>query len=215
MELLELKSVWKTVIDETTKKEQLTEFEMANRIKKDSKNALSKIKRVMYFKFIIGGLTLAVSLLILIGTFTIPEKFNFFDTIFNITENRIFLSSIIVFISYMLSSNYKPFIEIKQFSRSSENIKDSLRRFIHIMEKTIKINIYSGALFNSALFTWIFYAFAFKNEPFSWNPKGFILLAIPFVTFTLLYLWSKYEQYLKFGKKLNQLKTCLKEFEED
>jgi NADH:ubiquinone oxidoreductase subunit 6 (subunit J) len=214
MELLELKSVWDTVINETTKKEQLTEFEVANTIKKDSKNALSKIKRVMYFKFIIGSLTLSISLLMLIGTFVIPEKVNFFEEFFNINENRIFLSSIIIFIGFMLSANYKPFIEIKQFNRSSENIKNSLKRFIVIMEKTIKINIYSGAIINSTLFTWVFYAVAFKTEPFSWNLKGFIFIAVPFITFSLFYLLGKYEQKIKFGNHLKKLKSCLKEIEE-
>lgn len=115
----------------------------------------------------------------------------------------------------MLNANYKPFIEIKKFNRSSETIKNSLLQFISIMEKTIKLNIYSGAIFNSTLFTWVFYAVAFKSEPFSWNPKGFVMLAVPFVTFSLFYLWGKYEQKLKFGNNLSQLKTCLKEIEEN
>jgi len=51
MELLELKSVWNAVIDESNPKDNIDRFVVEKSIKKDSKSVLGKIKRVMYFKF--------------------------------------------------------------------------------------------------------------------------------------------------------------------
>lgn len=104
MELLELKSVWNSVIEEASSHEYIDENKVANTIKKDSKNILSKIKRVMYFKFVFGSFTLAASALMFIGTFIIPKKVNFLEDVFTITENKLFLSSIIIFISFMLNA---------------------------------------------------------------------------------------------------------------
>ena len=214
MELVELKSIWDVVIEDTISKESIDEFVVAKSIKKDSKTVLAKIKRVMYLKFIIGGFTLLVSVLMFIGSFIMPEKVIFLENIFDLTENRLFLLCIAVFILGMLTVNFLAFKEIKKFDRSTSTIKASLQKFVKIMEDTIKLNIYSGAIFNAMLFTWIFYATAFKDEPFSWEPKGYIVLAVPFVTFILLYFLGKYEQKLKFGNYVNQLKSNLKDIEE-
>ena len=57
MELLELKSVWDVVVEDTISKERVDEFVVEKSIKKDSKSVLAKIKRVMLFKFAFGGLS--------------------------------------------------------------------------------------------------------------------------------------------------------------
>lgn len=215
MELLELKSVWDVVIQETIKANKIDEFVVAKSIKKDSKTVIAKIKRVMYLKFFLGGLTLVVSVLMAIGTFVIPEKFTFLESIFNVTENRIFLSTMIIFIGGMLTANYFAFKGIRLFNSSETNIKTSLEKFIKIMGRTIRLNIYSGAIFNAFAITWIFYAIAFKEELFNWNMKGFIVAIVPIVTFVVFYFWGRYEQKLKFGNYLDQLKDNLKSLEKE
>ncbi|HCY83009.1 MAG TPA: hypothetical protein DHV22_16130, partial [Xanthomarina gelatinilytica] len=109
MEFLELKSVWDVVVEDTISKERMDEFVVEKSIKKDSKSVLTKIKRVMLFKFAFGGLSLVICLIMLIGSYANPEKFIFYENIFDLTDNRIFLVTIILFMAAMLSWNFKAF----------------------------------------------------------------------------------------------------------
>lgn len=213
MELLELKSAWDIIIQETISKNSIDEFVITKSANSRSKTVLSKIKRVMYFKFIFGGLTLLSGIVMVAGLFIAPEKFIFLERIFNLNENRIFLSSVVLFVSGMLFANFLVFRGIINFNHSI-NLKSSLQRFIKIMERTIKLNIYSGTIFNTAAITWVFYAFYFKGEPFLWGARLIVLAIVPFITFTAMYFWSRYEQQLKFGNYLNQLKSNLKDIEQ-
>ncbi|WP_432410849.1 hypothetical protein [Rasiella sp. SM2506] len=215
MELLELKSVWNAVVDETISKDNVDEFVVEKSIKKDSKSVLAKIRRVMYFKFSLGGLSLLVSFVMLIGSFINPEQFTFYEAIFDLTDNRIFLATIIVFMSAMLSWNFKAFREIKRFETKATTIKESLKKFIHIMGRTIKLNVYSGVTFNSIAFGWIAYLLN--------NKKGFIegtfevtllVLFVIIISAVVFYFLSRYEQKVKFGNYLNQLKSNLEDLNE-
>jgi len=213
MELLELKSAWDVVVKYSISRDDVDEFVVTRIIMKDSKTALSKIKRVMYFKFIFGGFTLIVGAVMIIGLFVSPNKFIFLENIFSLTENKAFLSSVVLFMAGMLTANYQAFKEIARFSYGVD-LKSSLQRFIKIMTLTIKINIYSGAIFNSFALTWIFYVFAYRDELFKWNIKAFIVLTVSIVTFVGMYFLSRYEQKIKFGNHLNELKSQLKEIED-
>ncbi|MEO2052550.1 MAG: hypothetical protein ABGX00_12370 [Allomuricauda sp.] len=216
MELLELKSVWNAVVEDTITRETVDEFVVAKSIKKDSKTVLGKIKRVMYLKFSVGGLSLILCATMLIGSFINPEKFIFYEAIFDLTDNRIFLATIIVFMSAMLSWNIKAFREIKHFETKTINIKESLKKFIDIMGKAIRLNIYSGAAFNSIAFGWIAYLINNKKGFVEGNIK--ITLLIILVTIAgavIFYYLSRYEQKLKFGNYLTQLKSNLKDMDED
>lgn len=215
MELLELKSVWNAVLDETISKEKVDEFVVEKSIKKDSKSVFAKIKRVMYFKFIIGTLSLIGSLVMLIGSFINPEEFTFYEIVFDLIDNRIFLITIIVFMSAMLSWNFKAFLEIKYFETRTKSIKKSLGKFIDIMGRTIKLNVYSGTAFNSIALGWIFYLVN--------NKKGFVegtfqialvVIMVTMVSAIVFYYLSGYEQKLKFGNYLNQLKSNLDDLNE-
>lgn len=215
MELLELKSVWNAVVDETISKDKVDEFVVEKSIKKDSKSVLAKIKRVMHFKFIFGTLTLLICLVTFIGSFINPEQFTFYEAIFDLTDNRIFLATIIVFMSAMLSWNFRAFREIKRFETKATTIKESLKKFIDIMGKTIKLNVYSGVIFNSIGFGWVAYLLN--------NKKGVVegtFQVTLFVVFVILigavafYFLSSYEQKVKFGNYLNQLKSNLEDLNE-
>ncbi|MGB3468232.1 MAG: hypothetical protein WBA74_23300 [Cyclobacteriaceae bacterium] len=215
MELLELKSVWDVVVKDTIARDHVDDFVVAKVIKKDSKALLSKIKRVMYAKFVLGGVTLVAGIVMVIGLFAEPDKFTFLEKIFSLTENKVFLSSVVLFVAGMLSGNYFAFREIARFNYGV-NLHTSLQRFIKIMEQTIKLNVYSGSIFNSVALTWIFYAFTYRNEPFQWNISGFgSVMIVSVLAFIVMYIISRYEQRLKFGNHLDQLKSQLKEMEEN
>lgn len=215
MELLELKSVWNAVVDETISNDTIDTFVVEKSIKKDSKSVLGKIRRVMYFKFIFGTTTLLVCLVMFIGSFINPVQFIFLEPIFDLIDNRFFLVTVSIFMIAMLSWNFKAFREIKRFQTSATTIKESLRKFIDIMGKTIKLNVYSSVAFNSAAVGWISYLVN--------NKKGFvegifqITLMVALVTTVgavVFYFLSRYEQKIKFGNYLNQLKSILEDLNE-
>lgn len=215
MELLELKSVWNAVVDQTISTEKVDEFVVEKSIKKDSKSVLGKIKKVMHFKFLFGTITLLVCMAMLIGSFISPKEFTFYESFFDVTDNRIFLVTIIVFISAMLSWNFRAFSEIKHFEKSPTSIKESLKRFIAIMGKTIKLNIYSGVAFNSIAFGWIAYLVNNKNHFVEGAFQVTLLVVLVIIVGAVVfYLLSSYEQKVKFGNYLNQLKSNLEDLNE-
>lgn len=215
MELLELKLVWNAVVDQTTSKDNFDELVLEKSIQRDSKSVLAKIKRVMYFKFIFGTLSLLGGGVMLIGSFLNPGQFMFYEPIFDLTDNRIFLATIIVFISAMLSWNFSAFREIKRFETRATSVKQSLGKFIDIMGRTIKLNVYSGAAFNSIALGWIFYLVNSK--------KGFvegtfqialIVILVTILGAVIFHYLSGYEQKVKFGNYLDQLKSNLNDLNE-
>lgn len=215
MELLELKSVWDVVVSEAISKENVDEFVVEKSIKKNSRSVFAKIMRVMYFKFSLGGLSLLICFAMLIGSFIHPEQFTFYEAIFDLTDNRVFLTTIIIFMSAMLSWNFRAFREIKRFETRVTNVKESLKKLFSIIGKTIKLNIYFGTTFNSIALGWICYL-ANKKMDFVESMFQTILLVIltTVVSAIVFYYLSRYEQKIKFGNYLNQLKSNLEDLDE-
>ena len=215
MELLELKSVWNLVIDETMTQDNVDGFVIEKSVKKDSNSISSKIKRVMYFKFMIGGISLLLGFVMLIGSFINPEQFTFYEAIFDLRDNRIFLTTIIVFMSAMLSWNFRAFYEIRRFESRASNVKESLQRLIYIMERTIKLNVYSGVSFNSIALGWICYLVNKKMQ----FVEGILQAGLLVVFATIIgaiafYYLTRYEQKIKFGNYVSQLKSILMDLDE-
>ncbi len=215
MELLELKSIWNVVIEETISKDKMDEFVVEKSIKKESKTVLAKIKKVMYLKFAVGGLSLVLCVVMLIGSFMEPEKFTFYENILDLTDNRIFMATFILFMSMMLSWNFRAFREIKNFQTIATSVKESLGRVIGIMERTIKLNVYFGALFNAMVLGWVFYLLNNKKDFFMSTIEVVLATALVFlIGIFLFYFLSSYEQKIKFGNYLDQLKLYLKDLQE-
>ena len=215
MELLELKSVWNTVVDEIIPKDTIDTFVLEKSIKKDSKAVLGKIKRVMYFKFIFGTFSIIFGSVLFIGSFINPDKFTFLKTIFSLIDHQIFLVTIIAFMVTMLIWNFRAFYEIKQFESKTTNIKVSLEKFIGIMAKTIKLNVYSSIAFNSVALGWIAYLVNNKKHFIEGTFQTALLVAaVVMVSAITFYFLSNYEQKLKFGNYLNQLKSNLNDLNE-
>lgn len=215
MELLELKSIWKAVIEEAISKNKMDELIVEKSIRKNSKTVVAKIKRVMYVKFVIGGLSLVLCIYMLIGSFMEPENFTFYENIFDLTDNRIFLATFILFMSMMISWNFRAFREIKNFQTITTSVKESLGGVIGIMERTIKLNVYFGVLFNATALGWVFYLLNNKKDFFISTVEVVLATASVFLLGGFLfYFLSIYEQKIKFGNYLNQLKLLLKDLQE-
>jgi len=115
----------------------------------------------------------------------------------------------------MLSWNFRAFHEIKQFETKTTNIKVSLEKFIGIMVKTIKLNVYSSIVFNSVALGWIAYLVNNKKH-FIEGTFQIMLLVLLVVIFSAIafYFLSNYEQKVKFGNYLTLLKSNLDDLNE-
>ena len=209
MELLELKSIWDIVVEDTISKERVDEFLVEKSIKKDSKSVLAKIRGVMYVKFLIGGIFLIIFLLMLLGSILKPVKYGLYSAIFDVTEYRIFLCTGIFFLMGTLSWNIRAFRQIRHFERNSSSIKESLGRFIRIMNKTIKFNVYFSAAFDSIVFGWICYLLNRKIGLVEGSIQVAVLVLLAailgaFVFFSL----ARFKQKVKFGNYLDKLKLA-------
>ena len=216
MELVELKSVWEAVVEESISKDTIDVYGVEQTISKDSNSVLAKIKRVMYFKFLLGFFFLFLFLFLLLGSFLNPEKFTFYEAILDTQDNQIFLVTGILFITAMLSCNYRAFREIIFFEASASTVKESLRRFIGIMEKTIRLNIYISTAFDSIALGWIAYLVNKKAG----LVEGAIQLSALVIVAALIgavvfYFIAHFKQKVKFGNYLDQLKSNLEDLNEN
>ena len=215
MELLELKSVWDAVVDDTLSKDTMDASGVAECIRKDSKSVLAQLKKAMYVKFSLGGLFLFVFLVLLTGSYLEPEQYTFYEAIFDVTDNRIFLGAGILFLTVMLSWNIRAFRAIRHFERSATSIKESLKRFIPVMNGTIQLNVYSSAIFDSIALGWICYLVNRKTGfvEGSFQIAGLVLLAV-ILGAIVFYSLARLKQKVKFGNYLNQLKSNLEDLDE-
>jgi hypothetical protein len=207
---MELKSVWSSVINEKISRDTVGEDVVEKSIRKDSKAVLARLKKVMYLKFSLGGLCLVLCSVVLTGSFFAPEKFTFYEFIFDLADNRIFLATLIAFLMGMLTWNLRAFREIKRFEISATSVKESLHRFIGIMEKTIKLNVYSETVFNAMALAWVCYL---ANNKIGFADGIFQIVVIVGLALGLgaivFYYLSTYQQKIKFGGYLKQLKSNL------
>ncbi len=216
MELLELKSTWDVIVEDTAAKNFVDDFLVSKSIRKGSKMALAKIKRVMYMKFFLGGASLIYCMVFIVGSYVDPDQFSFLEGIMSLSDNRLLLASAALFLASMLSWNYLAFKEIKQFETKANDLKRSLRKFTKILSRTIKLNIYFGTLFNALAVGWVFYLadnkFAFLEG------KGVILIATLGVVVSsavFFFFLNRYDQKVKFGNHLEALKEDLEDLEKE
>jgi len=212
MELIELKNIWQYA-NSTEEKESIEEGFVLKTIHKESSTEVSKIKNVIFFKLIFGGLVGIMTLLFSILSIIIPEKVTFFNSIFSPLEYTIFFSSMALSIGVIVFYNYKVFRAITKFQTSSVDIKDSLIRVIRVLENAISINIYSDALITPVMITWLVYAKVFSEKELTLGLGILVLVVIPILTFCISYFFQRYTQKLKFGNYIDRLKSYLKTLE--
>jgi hypothetical protein len=89
------------------------------------------------------------------------------------------------------------------------NLKENLRHFISAMKEAIAFNIYSDVIITPIIFTWAYYAYAFKDHTLDFDVRTALLFILPILVGQLSYLLGKFIQHLKFGKYLDRLSSYL------
>ena len=208
MELIELKSAWDLLQQDIVNNDKVEESKIVTSIHSKSKSEISKIKRVLYLKFVVALLSIVAAIgLALISI--INTTFNPLDFIFSPFESATFFLIMALSISVMVYFNYKAYSQIKSVQSSSLNLKANLESFIGAMKNAIAFNIFSDTIMTPIIATWIYYAYAFKNHQLGFDLRTTLLIILPFVIGILSYFFQRFMQHLKFGKYLNRLSDYL------
>lgn len=215
MKLSELKSTWNALEEEKAPKDTSAILGLERLPKTHSRSTLAKIKRSLLFKLWFAGTTLLISSTILTGSFIRPAKFTFFESFLDLTDNRILLVTMVIFLVIILIGNARAFKEIRSFQTKADTIKVSLAHFIGIMERTIRLNIFTNTAFNTLVVGWIGFLIGQRTGIFGEVEPLMVPLALGGLGALLFYRLAQYGQQLKFGRYLDQLKSNLKTLKED
>lgn len=208
MDLIELKSAWTLLQKDVISNDRVDESEILNSVHGKSKSEISKIKRGLHIKFIIASLSIIAAVGIAVTSFT-NSSFNPLDFIFSPLESATLFLVMAVSISVMVYFNYQAYCQIKNIQHSSLNLKDYLKSFITAMHKAIAFNIFSDAFITPIIFTWVYYAFAFKEHRLGFDLRTVLLFVLPILIGILSYFFQRFMQRLKFGKYLDRLNGYL------
>jgi len=204
MDLIELKSAWTVLQQDVINNDKVDKRKIFNSIHSKSKSEISKIKSGLHIKFIIASLSIIVAIGFAIASFK-KSSFNPLDFIFSPLESATFFLVMALSISVMVYFNYQAYKQIKSIQYSSLNLKENLRRFIKAMRKAITFNIFSDTFMTPIIFTWVFYAYAFKEQQLGIDLRTALLFVLPILIGILSYFFQRFMQRLKFGRYLDRL----------
>ena len=208
MDLLELKSAWTLLQQEVISNEKVDESEILKAVHGKSKSEISKIKRSLHLKFIIASLSIIATTAIAVTSFT-NSSFNPLDFIFSAIESTIFFLVLAVSISVMVYFNYQAYSQIKSIQNSTLNLKENLQGLIKAMRKAIAFNIFSDTFITPIIFSWVYYAYAFKEHQLGFDSRTVLLFVLPILIGILSFFFQRLMQRLKFGKYLDRLTRYL------
>lgn len=214
MELLELQANWQLFNDNVIKNDFVETTTIGNSIHQKSKSEISSIKRSMHFKFIIGSVTMLIGLGMTAAMYLAPD-FNPLSNFLSRSESLGFYIIISVALGAMITVNHRAYKQIKQLSESTSNLKEGLSNFTRSMRKAMNFNIYSDALMSPVFITWIYYAYAFKNQTIGWDVGSLVLFGLPVAIGLFSYYFQRYAQHLKFGRYVSRLEGYLQSLEEN
>ena len=208
MEFTEFKSSWNLLQQDVITTDTVDKSTIKTSVHSKSKSEISKIKRGLHIKFVIGSVSIvfaaALSLLPLLN-----PAFNPLDFILSPTETAAFLGVMALSLAAMVIFNLRAYTKIEAVETSALNLKENLQHFIVAMKKAIAFNIYSDVLITPIIITWAYYAYAFEGHTLAFDGRTALLFILPILTGVFSYLLGKFIQNLKFGKYLSRLSSYL------
>jgi len=207
MELIELKNAWDLLQQDVISNDSVKEEKIAMSIHSKSKLEISKIKRGLHIKFLVGIVSIVFAAALAFLSILKPAL-NPLDFIFSPVESAAFFGLMVLSIGAAVYFNFQAYSQIKAVQSSSLNLKDNLERFVHAMKTAIAVNIYSDTFIAPIIFTWGYYAYAFRDQPFDTDVRTALLFVLPILIGVLSYLLGSFLQQLKFGKYL----ACLNDY---
>jgi len=213
MELLELKATWQLFNDNVIKNDFVEPTTISNSIHQKSKSEIAGIRRSMHFKFIIGTVTMLIGLAMTVAMYFTPD-FNPLSNFLSQSESLGFYVIITLSLGAMIVVNHRAYRQIKELNEGASNLKQGLNNFTRSMRKAMNFNIYSDTLMSPVFITWIYYTYAFKNQPIGWDARSIVLFVLPLAIGLFSYYFQSYAQHLKFGRYVSRLEDYLESLEE-
>lgn len=210
MEIIELKSAWNLLQQEIISNDQVDESKIVNTLHSKSKSEIAKIKRSLLLKFIIASLSVLATIGLAILSVSLPAT-NPLDFVFSPQESASFFLVMAITISIVVYFNARAYAQIKAIQQSSFNLKDNLKSFIDAMKKAIYFNVLSDTIVTPIIFTWVYYAYAFKDHVIGFNLRTALLFVLPILIGVISYFLQRLMQHLKFGKYLDRLNDYLED----
>jgi hypothetical protein len=208
MDLTELKSAWDVLQQDVISQDNVEEKEIMTSVHSKSKSEISKIKKGLQTKFFIASASVVcASALSLLSV--LKPAFNPLDYIFSPVESSSFFGVMALAISVVVYFNYQAYSRIDAIETSALNLKENLRHFIAAMKRAIAFNIYSDTFIAPIIFTWAYYAYAFKDHSLDADIRTALLFIVPVVVGLLSYILEKVIQQSRFGKYLERLSEYL------
>ena len=208
MDLIELKSAWNLLQQDVISKDKVDEEKIMTSVHSKSKSEISKIKRGLQVKFVIASVSIVFAAALAFLSIINPAL-NPLDFIFSPVETAAFLGLMALTLAAMVNFNLRAYSQIEAVEYSALNLKENLQNFIGAMNKAIAFNIYSDTFMTPIIFTWVYYAYAFRDHPFDTDLRTAFLFILPILTGVLSYLLGRFMQQLKFGKYLDRLSGYL------
>ena len=214
MDLIELKSAWNLLEQDVISTDTVEEEKIKMSVHSKSKSEISKIKRFLHIKFVVASASILLAAALAFLS-VINPALNPLDFIFSPFESAAFLGIMALSLAAMVSLNLRAYSQIEAVESSALNLKENLQRFIDAMQKAIAFNIYSDVIITPIIFTWVYYAYAFRDQPLDFDGKTVLLFMLPILMGVLSYLLGKFMQQLKFGKYLDRLSGYLESLKKE
>ena len=214
MELEQLKDIWETTSEKETAKNRIDDRAVRAMISKKSKTTVSNIKRTMWFKLWMAGLSSIASIILSVYHLaSTAENPLFLENLLTKSEvGFIFMvmGIVMVFISIYNFINYK---RVDEFEKSNEPLKHTLIRIIEIIDTKIKLTIYSDLAFTPLIAGFIAYIALFKRQGFVLDIRALYLVLIVLAVAAFSYFINERIMKRKFGNDMERLKDYLYELE--
>lgn len=214
MDLIELKSAWNLLQQDVISKDTVDEERILTSVHSKSKSEISKIKRGLQVKFIMGSLSIVFAAALAFLSIINPAL-NPLDFIFSPVETAAFLGIMALTLAAMINFNLRAYTQIESIESSAMNLKENLQHFIEAMNKAIAFSIYSDTFITPVIVSWAYYTYAFREQPLDADFRTAFLFILPILAGVLSYLAGRFMQQLKFGKYLDRLNGFLESLQKN
>lgn len=208
MDLIELKLAWNLLQQDVISKDEVGKDKIMTSAHSKSKSEISKIKRGLHIKFIIASVSIVFAAALAFLSILNPAL-NPLDVIFSPLEAAAFFGLMALSLAAMVNFNLRAYAQIEAVETSALNLKENLQDFIGAMKKAIAFNIFSDTIMTPIIFTWVYYAYAFRDHPLDTDGRTALLFILPILVGVISYLLGRFMQQLKFGKYLGRLSSYL------
>ncbi len=214
MELDELRDIWNETAQKHSERYWINASVVKGMIEQRSHTTVANIKRTLLFKIRMAGFTGLVSLVMAgFHLFNPLQTPLFLEQMLTLNEAGIInlvLGALLIGIAY---SNYQNYLRIVRFDKSAEPLQLTLVAIREIIQRIMKLVIYSDLIFSPLIVGFISYLSLFQRDGFLLDHRiAYLLLAVT-VTGILSYVINRWFLKRKFSRDLNRINECLNELD--